>query len=686
MAFCFSTARAEVFLKEEMMHHATAGSFLGVSGVVWFWILSVIGIGGVVFSLSRRFQLLRLARSADRFDRLGERFRHMMVFAIGQKKMFDDPFAGLYHIFIFYGFLVVSLRTVSMVLEGLLAGWELPLLHTTVGHAYLFSKDIFEVLVLIGLLLAIWRRGFQKKSRIVQSFGAWLVIGLIGALMLTDLASEAARIAAGAVDGTFLPVSAAMGKALGHLSEAALQTIYTSTWWIHLAVLYYFANELPYSKHFHVYTALLNVFFAKLDAPGKLPSMDLENIDEDTRFGIATVTDLDWKQMLDLYTCTECGRCREFCPAALTDKPLQPVLLTKAIRNQLYSEQSALLGSPGDEGRTSEVELLPSIIDPDVIWACTTCRWCERACPLDISYVDKIVEIRRNLVLEKAEFPEEAQPAFRGYEVNGNPWQLPAEERSAWAEGLDVPLAGDGDFEYLFFVGSPGSYDDHGRKVSQAFVKILKAAGVSFAILGPEELTSGDAVRRLGNEYLFQMLAQQNIETMNAYGVTKIVTNCPHVFNTLKNEYPDFGGNYEVLHGTQLVADLIRSGRIHLTETVDEVVAYHDPCYLGRTNSEYDAPRFLLNAVPGLRFKEAELSKDRSMCCGAGGGRMWLEENLGSRINQLRYSQLEETGTENVAVACPYCYSMLSDAQNETGHEDATTFDVIELVARSLSP
>jgi Fe-S oxidoreductase len=290
------------------------------------------------------------------------------------------------------------------------------------------------------------------------------------------------------------------------------------------------------------------------------------------------------------------------------------------------------------------------------------------------------------LVLEKAEFPEEAQPAFRGYEVNGNPWQLPGEERGSWASDLGVPLASEagGDFEYLFFVGSPGSYDDHGKQVSRALVKILQAAGIQIAILGPEEVSTGDAARRLGNEYLFQMLAQQNVETMNGYGVKKIITNCPHAFNTLSHEYPDFGGDYEVVHGTQLVAELVRGGKVKLTGTVDLDLAYHDPCYLGRTNGEYDAPRFLLNAVPGLKMREAELSHDRAMCCGAGGGRMWLEENLGERINQTRFGQLEASGTANVAVACPYCFSMLSDAQNELGREDASTYDVIELVAKSL--
>jgi Fe-S oxidoreductase len=668
------------------MHHATAGSFLGISGVVWFWILTVAGVGAVVFSLSRRFALLRTGRPDARFDRLGERFKHTLVYAFGQKKMFDDPFAGLYHLLIFYGFLVVSIRTVTMVLEGLFAGWELPLLHTPVGHAYLFSKDVFEALVLVGLVFALWRRGVQRKERIIQSRGAWIVIVLIAILMVTDLAAEGARIAAGALDGGYLPVSSIVAGLFAGLGEGALQITYSSMWWLHLVTLYVFANELPYSKHFHVYTSLFNVFFANLDAPGRLPAMDLENADENTRFGISTVTDFTWKQMLDMYTCTECGRCREFCPTTLTDKPLQPVLFLKAVRDRLYREQKEILSSPGDAAAGSEHELVPVVVDPEVIWACTTCRWCERACPLDISYVDKLVEMRRNLVLEKAEFPEEAQPAFRGYEVNGNPWQLPAEQRADWAEGLDVPLAAEagGDFEYLFFVGSPGSYDDHGKKVSRALVKILRAAGVKIAILGPEETSTGDAARRLGNEYLFQMLAMQNVETMNGYGVTKIVTNCPHAYNTLAHEYPDFGGNYEVVHGTQLVAKLVRAGKVRLTAAVDLDLVYHDPCYLGRTNGEYDAPRFLLNAIPGLRTREAELSRERSMCCGAGGGRMWLEEDLGERINQTRFAQLRASGSDQVAVACPYCFSMLSDAQREGGLESAQTLDVVELVAIAM--
>ncbi|GAF71294.1 unnamed protein product, partial [marine sediment metagenome] len=277
------------------MHHATAGSFLAIPGVVWFWIITIIGVGGVVYSLSRRFQLLRVGRADNRFDRIGERFKHLLVYAFGQRKMFDDGFAGVYHLLIFYGFLVVSLRTISMVLEGMFSGWEPPLLHAPVGHAYLFSKDIFELLVLVGLGLAVWRRGVQRKERIVQSRSAWLVIGLIGTLMITDLLSEGARIAAGDLEGSYLPISSIAAGLLAGVAGSVLQIVYSVMWWLHLITLYYFANELPYSKHFHVYTSLFNVFFAKLDPPGKLDTMDLENVDENTRFGTVTVTDFTWK-------------------------------------------------------------------------------------------------------------------------------------------------------------------------------------------------------------------------------------------------------------------------------------------------------------------------------------------------------------------------------------------------------
>jgi Fe-S oxidoreductase len=668
------------------MLHATAGSFIGIPGVAWFWIITVIAVGAVLFSLFNRFRMLKIMRADNRFDQTMERIKDVLVFAIGQKKMFKDPYAGVFHLLIFYGFLVVSIRTVTMVLEGLFAGWELPLLHTPIGHAYLFSKDVFEVLVLIGIVMAVVRRLLFPPERIVQSFAAWLVLGLISTLMLTDLLSEGARIQAGDItEASYLPMSALFGQMMGGLSATGLQVMYSSTWWIHLVVLYYFANELPYSKHFHVYTSIFNIYFRKRDAAGKLPTMDLENVDDDTRFGTKSVTDFTWKQGLDMYTCTECGRCREYCPTTLTNKPLQPVLFTKAIRDQVYQEQKDLLKQKTDGKVISEIDLVPTVVDPDVVWACTTCRWCEEACPLEITYTDKLIEMRQNLVLEKAEFPEEAQTAFRGMEVNGNPWQIAPESRMDWTEGLDIPVCSDvgQDFDYLFWVGCAGAFDDNAKKVTVATAKLLKAAGVKFAILGVEEMCTGDAARRLGNEYLYQTLAQQNIETLNNYGVKKIIANCPHCFNALGSEYEDLGGKYEAIHGTQFVADLVKEGKIKLTKSVDREIVFHDPCYLGRTNNEFEAPRYLLEQIPGIKLKEAELSREKAMCCGAGGGRMWLEEDLGDRINRTRWNQMKETGCQDAAVACPFCYSMISDGQQEVGDEESKTFDVIQLVAES---
>jgi Fe-S oxidoreductase len=428
------------------------------------------------------------------------------------------------------------------------------------------------------------------------------------------------------------------------------------------------------------------VLLRPLEEPGRLSKMDLENIQEGTALGAAKVTDLTWKQLLDLYTCTECGRCTVVCPTTITKKPLVPRDLTIDLRDHLNASTKEILQGPGERPGVPSRELAGSVIDPEVFWACTTCRWCEESCPLFISYVDKIVEVRRHLVLEKAQFPAEAEPAFRGMEVNGNPWQLAAEARGDWAKGVDVPLASQaGEFDVLFWVGCAGSYDDAGKRTSVSLVRLLQAAGVKFAILGPEERCTGDAARRLGNEYLFQTLAAANVETLKKYRVKRIVTNCPHCFNTLAHEYPDFGGTFEVLHGTQLVAELIAKKRLSLTSEVRRELTYHDPCYLGRTNGEYGAPRAILKAIPGLTLREATLAREKAMCCGAGGGRMWLEEKLGTRINQTRMRQLQESGTSEVAVACPFCAVMIGNAQQELGLETAQTVDVITLAAKALA-
>jgi Fe-S oxidoreductase len=670
-----------------MTHHATAGTFLGVSGTLWFALVTIAAVAGVAWSLNRKLQLVMTGRGKVSLDRWGERIRGLLVFAVGQKRMFLEPVAGIMHALIFWGFMVFTVRSTALVVEGFSRGWELPFLHTPLGFAYLLTKDVFAVLVLAGVAVAAWRRLVTRPARLELSADAWVILGLIGLLMVTDLFADGARIAGGAPGPwAWTPVSALAGSLLAGAGEGTLMHLYAACWWVHAFALFAFANYLPYSKHFHVYTSLPNVLLRPLDPPGHLVKMDLENATEGATFGVQRITDFNWKQLLDLYTCTECGRCTVVCPTTITRKPLIPRDLTISLRDHLNHAAGEIIGDPGEKPGRPARELAGDVIDPEVVWACTTCRWCEEACPLFISYVDKIVEMRRHLVLEKAEFPPEAEPAFRGMEVNGNPWQLAAETRGDWARGLDVPLAAaGGEFEYLFWVGCAGSYDDAGKRTSVALAKLMQAAGVTFAILGPEETCTGDAARRLGNEYLFQTLAQANVETLNRYGVKKIVTNCPHCLNTLKQEYPDFGGSFEVVHGTQLTAQLLKEGRLSLTGRVERELTFHDPCYLGRTNGEFEAPRSVLKAVPGVTLKEAPLSRTHGMCCGAGGGRMWLEEKLGDRINQTRVKQLQASGCNDTAVACPFCAVMIGNGQQELGMETARTFDVLELAAQALA-
>ncbi len=664
------------------MEHATHFSLGPISGVLFFWLLLVLAAAGVVWSLRRRLLLVASGQRGVELGQWGRRLADVLVYVLGQKRMFTDPVPGIMHALIFWGFCVFLLRSAALVVEGATGGWELPLFLSGFGIAYGLVKDLFAVLVLVGVAVAAFRRAVTRPARLEYSADAWFILGMIATLMVTDLTMDAPRIAAGATG----PWHAAFASRLVAFwlagnSPSLLAGAYQVSWWVHLLVLFAFANYLPYSKHFHVYLSLPNVLLRPLEPAGKLAKMDLENIEEGTTLGAARVTDFTWKQLLDLYTCTECGRCTVVCPTTITGKPLIPRDLTIDLRDHLTASQTTIF-----QGKKGELpDLAGSVVNSETIWACTTCRWCEEACPLFISYTDKIIEMRRHLVLEKAEFPQEAEAAFRGMETAGNPWQLPAESRADWAKGLEVPLAAEaGEFEWLFWVGCAGSFDDNGKRTSVALVKLLKAAGVSFAILGPEESCTGDAARRLGNEYLFQTLAQANVETLNRYGVTRIVTNCPHCLHTLKNEYPDFGGHYQVLHGSQLVAQLLREGRLKLAKSLAQEITFHDPCYLGRTNGEFAAPRQVLQAIPGLRLREAPLSGPKAMCCGAGGGRMWLEEKLGRRINQERVRQLEASGCQNVAVACPFCAVMVSNAQGELGREKAHTWDVLQLAAQAL--
>ena len=661
---------------------------LGLPGRTVFGLLVLAAVVAFVFSVSRRIRVLLAGQPDNRLTRIPERLRRTFEYAFAQRRMFRDFYAGVFHILIFGGFVVLTVRTLELVIEGLIPGFVL--LPGIAGNVYTLVKDAFEVLVLVGVAMAVFRRLFARPKRLDLSMDAWLILFLIAYLMVTDLVAEAARAAlAPSLVTPWAPAVAAIAGLLGSLPPARLQAIYDACWWTHLADVLFFANYLPYSKHFHIITSIPNIFFMNLEPMGKLRTVDLENTE---RFGASRVEDLTWKQMLDGYTCTECGRCREVCPTALTGKPLDPKIFIGNVRDAVYEATPGILAARdqrGDGAPGGRRDLVGGWISEDTIWACTMCGFCTTACPVFIiPAVDKIVEMRRYLVLDKAEFPKEVQNAFRGMETNGNPWNIAAASRADWADGLPVITmaeAGDREIEVLFWVGCAGSYEDRAKRVSKALVEILNEAGVSFAILGTEETCTGDSARRMGNEYLFQMLVQQNVETLNGYKVRKIVTNCPHCFNCLGNEYGDFGGKYEVVHGSQLVAELIAAGRVKLTTPIPDTITFHDPCYLGRYNGGYDAPRDILRAIPGLELKEMEHSREKGLCCGAGGGRMWMEEKLGTRINQARMREIAEVGTGAVGVSCPFCMVMIGNAKDEIGVA-TQPFDVLELARKAMGP
>ena len=690
-------------------------TYFGFSGTLLFALLLLGALTLFTYTASRRIQLLTLGGPPeDRLDHPLARLWHMAEYGLLQRKMFRDPYAGLYHALIFSGFLVLLLRTLMLVFEGLFPVAGLPFLPTGFWQGYLLVKDLVLVTTFAGVVLALARRHVARKERLDPSFDADLILLLIGFLMVTDLGAGAAKMALdaaksaalGATPSTALaqnalwePLTYSLSKQFSFLSSSSLQAIYFGAWWAHLVAIFVFGNYLPFAKHFHVITALPNLFFAKLEPAGKMATFDIERAAEAEKFGVSKIEDFTWKQKLDMFTCTECGRCREVCPTHLTGKPLTPKGFMVDLRNALYADADALIDADAGRGDGSaEVALAarrPLIggwIDEETIWACTTCRYCEHACPVGITFVDKITDLRRHLVLEKSSFPKEAQTAFNGMERQGNPWNLAASDRAAWtvdlpfpvltmAEAADAKLAGG--VEVLFWVGCAGSYEERGKRVSRSLARLLHEAGVTFAILGTEETCTGDAARRLGNEYLFQTLARQNVETMKGYGVTRIVTNCPHCFNTLANEYPDFGGTFEVMHGTELVSRLVREGRIRLVNGEARSLSFHDPCYLGRHNGVYDAPRELLNAIPGIVLKELPLSRGNGMCCGAGGGRMWLDETIGARVNQARFAEIEANGTDAVGVSCPFCMVMLGNAKTElAGRTEA--YDVLELAAQAL--
>ncbi len=666
-------------------------------------------LGLFAFSLARRLQPLAALRRDERLDRARERIGSLLRFGFGQARLVDreELLPGLLHVVLFVAFLVLAIRSVTFFGMGFSADFHLPGLSpaSALGRGYGFVKDVVALAALAAAAAFLWRRVVTKPDRITRSWEGTLILGFILGLMLTELGFDGAERLVGAAR-LHAPLGLEAGAPAGSLAALALSSLGLSpgaahaigvgSFWLHLVILAAFLNFLPHGKHFHIVTALPNVFLRSLPpASAALRTLDLER--EGASFGTRSVADLSWKEALDAYSCTECGRCQTHCATHQTGKPLSHKQVNHAVKHAVIGNAPALRAlarAPDAAAKEAALAALPPIteaVPPDTFWACTTCGWCETACPVLIENIPRLVDMRRHKVLVDSEFPDEAARVFKGIETQGNPWGIGSNRRTEWCEDLEIPRAADGQpFEYLFFVGCAGAFDDRQKKVSRAIVRILREAGVSFAILGEEETCNGEAARRLGNEYLFQMQAQANVETLNGYRVKKVLVQCPHCLNTMRNELPRFGGSYEVVHHTELIAKLVAEGRLRpgaAAAVAGQTVTFHDPCYLARHNGVQAAPRAAL-AAAGVRVEEMPRSGRQSFCCGAGGGRMWLEEKLGTRVNRNRAGEAAATlgdGGGVVAAACPFCVTMLKDGVAELGLEEKVrVLDVAEIVASAL--
>lgn len=655
-------------------------------------LLAVVLLAGALFARRARLlaRLNALGRSVDRSSDLPRRIAREGSHVLGQRKLFQRFAPGLMHALIFWGFLVLLTTIAEAMGQVVDPDFALP----WVGRSGWLGliQDVFGVLVLVGIAIALWIRLVQRPERFIGSHTreAYRILGWISWIILTLFLANATRIAQGINESpaAWTPVSDALAQPFEGLSQTWLFALEQLFLWTHLLLVLGFLVYLTYSKHLHIATSFLNVFFASTEPRGALTPLpiSLEALEAgEQSLGAATIVDLTRKELLDLYACTECGRCQSACPAWNTGKPLSPKLLVMNLRDQLFAEGPGILAAR-EHGQTPEpAPLVPDVVDDEVVWACTTCGACMHECPVDIEHVDTIVDLRRNLVMGESRFPKEAGALLRNLENANNPWGMPQTQRTAWADGLDVPVLAEGDDppEILYWVGCAGAFDDRARQIARSLAQLLRAARIPFAVLGPRELCTGDPARRIGNEYLFQTLAEANVQTLNGAGVRTIVANCPHCFNTLRNEYPRYEGRFEVLHHTQLLDRLVREGRLRPSRELQTLLAYHDPCYLGRHNGVYREPRALLERVPGVRTVEMPRHAERGLCCGAGGARMWMEERIGKRVNQERADEAASTGADTVGVACPYCLVMLDDGHRARGDE-VRVLDVAQVLERAL--
>lgn len=655
-----------------------------------------VGLAYFVFTMSDRMGVLLKMKAEGRFDRIPERVKALVEFGLGQKRLVDpeERWSGLLHVATFAAFtLTVPVNELTLILRGYDPHFTLPGFHLDglPGQLAFLMKDVVSALGLLAVSAFAYKRAVEKPDRLTTTWEAYFILASIFAVLFTDIVYSGDLIFRGEeLSGWFSPASSAVAAVFSGLglSHDTAHLIGSAHYWVHVTMMFVLLNFLPYGKHFHIITGLPNVFFKRLTPSGQLSKLDLEA----ENFGSKTLTDLSWKMGLDLYSCTECGRCQTNCPTYQTGKPLTHKEVNRQLKHHLLDVTDQIINA-GQPLQMEQPELPPiwEVLSKETVWACTTCGWCETACPVFIEQVPRLIDARRYQVMVEADFPQEAARVFKNMETQSNPWGIGSNTRAEWAEGLDIPLAtADGDWEVLFFVGCAGSFDDRQKKVTKSMATILRQAGIKFAILGSDEGCTGDPARRLGNEYLFQTMAQMNVDLLKERmgdKPRKVLAQCPHCFNAIATEYPQFGGHFEVVNHTDFIASLIKDGKIRPQNRIEDTVTYHDSCYLGRHNGIYESPRDALSAVPGINLVEMARNRREGFCCGAGGGRMWLEEKVGTRINQNRVDEAATTSAKTIAVACPFCSTMMKDGIAETGREEKLRVrDVAELVAESLVP
>ena len=651
-----------------------------------FLLLLILTAWGFIKILYHRYRLVRLGGWEKRFDSLAKRLGDTLFYVFSQKGVIKArPITGAMHLMFFWAEFVFILGTINHMLEGFVKDFYI-FGSSRFGFYYATILDLFAALVLIASVYFFVRRYLFRPPALTRPSGqSAIVLVFLIALMLSFLLYEGSRslIDPSLVQGAWLGVFTGGWLQQLNQGEGGMPLLYLVFWWVHTLLVFSFVVYVPYSKQLHIFAGPINYFFRNRRSLGEVPLLNLE---EAETYGVEKITDFSWKHLLDLFACIECGRCQDQCPAYQSQKPLTPKEVVVNLKEHLLREGSGLLrGRKGGEIPAPTL-LVDKVVTPDELWTCTACGACINICPMRIEQLPKLISLRQHQVLMESKFPPQLTTFFKNLESNYNPWGIGFATRAEWAEGLDVPLIADSpDAQLLYWVGCAGAFDERNKKVARKMVEILRRAGLKFAILGKEEKCCGDAARRAGNEYLYQTLAMENIEILNKYKVKEILTTCPHCYNTLKNEYPQLGGDFQVYHHSQLLFKLVEEGALRPEKGIGELVTYHDPCYLGRFNNSFDEPRDLLASLPGIRLKEMRRYQDKSFCCGAGGGQMWMEETLGTRIYLLRTEEALRTAARGIATACPYCLTMLSDGvKDKEVEEKVEVKDIAEFLAEAL--